>query len=84
MCQAQSWTHSSEQNKCGACVPGAYALAKMTKINTKYIIRNCGKKNKRMVGESIKERSNLNRETRKGSEEGLFEKVTFMLDLNDE
>lgn len=37
-----------------------------------------------MVGESIKERSNLNRETRKGSEEGLFEEVTFMLDLNDE
>ena len=60
-------------------------LCKVTKINTKYIIRNCGKKNNRRLGESIKGVSNLNGERkRERSEEGLSEKVTLTLDLNDE
>lgn len=62
-----------------------FMLYKVTKINTKYIIRNCGKKNNRMLGETIKGVSNLNGERkRQRSQEGLSEKVTLTLDLNDE
>lgn len=55
----------------------------MTKTNTKYIIRNCGKSNS-ILGESTEGTPNVNGEKVKRGIKRRAEKMTFMLDLNNE
>lgn len=83
MWQAQA-EHTVLSKKTEAYVPEAYALAKMTKTNTKYIIRNCGKKSNSILGESTEGTPNLNGEKVKRGIKRRAEKMTYMLDLNNE
>lgn len=82
MCQAQ--TEHTVLNKTEACVPVDYALSKMTKTKTKNIIRNCGKKSNSIQGESIEGTPNLNGEKVRRGIKRSTEKMTFVLDLNNE